>query len=112
MRPIYLVDLPWGEHPGIVLSNRTRRLVNPKVTILPGQSAENLPLVAQLTVDAEATNGLYHRTYFALDEIVTVRQHLLVEQLGVLDADREPELMAKLTDAWDLYRTPGFPVEW
>ena len=112
VRPVYRVDFDHGEHYAIVLSNRNRRLANPKVTVIPGQSRENLALVAQLVVRPDEVPALRHDTWFSLDEILTVHSHRLLDHVGDLGEDREVELLEKLTDAWDLHRPGGFPLEW
>ncbi len=110
MRPIHWVNFTWGRHPGLMLSTRERMLVNPLVTVIPGQSEENLELVAQMVLGYH--EGLPHQTYFAVDEVLSVNAYLVEDEIGVMGLDREPELLEKLTNAWGLHRPGGFPTQW
>lgn len=110
MRPVCWVRFVYESHPAVILSNRVRMQVNPGVTVIPGQTAENLPLVAQLVLDEQ--DGMPHRTHFAIDEVVTVGRDRIGPEITVLDRAREVELVELLTMAWALHRPGGFPTTW
>lgn len=53
--------------------------------------------------------GLAHDTYFAFDEVLSVPRHLLREEIGLFGPDHEPELLEKLTNAWNPAPHRGLP---
>lgn len=97
MPEIRLVSLD-RTRPALVLTRETARGAMTKVTVAPVTTTINgLSSEVRLGLD----NGLDHECAVALDNVVTVPEHLLGQQVGYLKAEQEAELARAVVPAYD-----------